>query len=139
MGRKEANGRTFEPANLNGVLCMPFYRSPARPHPAMKQQSVSKTDLVDRVAAGTGLTKIETEAVVNGFLTAVRAALKEGQRVDIRGFGTFHVRHRAARLARNPQTNEEVRVAAHYAPVFKPGLALRRAVDEAHKRRAPDA
>lgn len=92
---------------------------------------MKKADIVDRIATGTGLTKIETEAVINGFITTVRAALLEGDRVEIRGLGTFKVQHRAARTARNPQTNEEIHVEAHYAPVFRPASDLRQAVAEA--------
>ena len=92
---------------------------------------MTKAEIIDRIAHGTGLTKIETEAVVEGFIATLKAALKEGRRVDLRGFGTFKVQQRAARTARNPRTNQEVEVAAHYVPVFKASRELQKAVDTA--------
>lgn len=105
-----------------------------RPGPLPSEvPTVTKADIIDRIAAGTGLTKIETEAVVNGFVATVRQALKQGERIDIRGFGTFKVQHRAARVARNPRTNEELHLEAQYVPVFKPSREFRQGVDEAVK------
>jgi len=103
------------------------------PFPITPNCAVNKTDLIDRIATGTGLTKMETEAVVNGMLTLVRNALREGESVDLRGFGSFRVQHRAARTARNPRTKEAVEVEARYLPVFKASRELRASVDAAHK------
>ena len=94
---------------------------------------MTKADLVDRIAHGTGLTKIETEAVVNGFIATVIQALTDGETIELRGFGSFQVRHRAARTARNPRTKEKVDIPARYVPVFKPSRDFREAVDEAAK------
>ncbi|GIV59365.1 MAG: DNA-binding protein [Rhodothermaceae bacterium] len=94
---------------------------------------MTKSDIIDRVATGTGLTKIETEAVINGFIAVVKAALRQGERVDLRGFGAFKVQHRAARTARNPRTREEIEVPPQYVPVFKASRELRQDVDEAMK------
>ncbi len=94
---------------------------------------MTKADIIDQIATGTGLTKIETEVVVNGLITTIRQALKRGERIDIRGFGTFKVQHRAARVARNPRTNEELHLEAQYVPVFKPAREFRQGVDEAVK------
>ena len=96
---------------------------------------MTKADIIDRIAAGTGLTKIETEAVVNGFIITVTEAMKQGEGIELRGFGSFKVQHRAARVARNPQTNEEVEIAARYVPVFKASRDFQRAVDEAAQQR----
>lgn len=90
---------------------------------------MTKADIVEHIARGTGLTKTETEAVVNGFITTVIQALQEGERIELRGFGTFRVQRRAARLARNPRTKEEVEVEARYAPVFKASKDFQQAVD----------
>lgn len=79
---------------------------------------MTKADIVDRIAEGTGLTKIETEAVVEGFMTTVVEAMREDRRIELRGFGSFEVVRRAPRTARNPRTNEEIRVEARYVPVF---------------------
>lgn len=99
---------------------------------------MTKADIIDRVASGTGLTKIETEAVINGFITVIKEALKNEERIEIRGFGSFRVQERAPRTARNPRTNEEVMVASCYVPVFKPSQQFRNAVmDAARLRRQP--
>ena len=96
---------------------------------------MTKADIVDRIAAGTGLTKIETEAVVNGFIATVIQAMKEGETIEIRGFGSFRVQHRAARVARNPRTNEEVEVGPRYVPTLRVSKELREAVDSSVKER----
>ena len=94
---------------------------------------MTKADIIDRIATGTGLTKIETEAVVNGFITTLTDAMKEGDGVELRGFGSFRVQLRKARKARNPQTNEEVRIGPRYMPVFRPSKDLRQLVDQSLK------
>ena len=94
--------------------------------------AVTKADIVDRIADGTGLTKLETEAVVDGFVITVMEALETGESVELRGFGSFRVRERAARTARNPQTDEPVEVPRQFVPAFKPSRAFRRVVNEAH-------
>ncbi len=99
---------------------------------------MTKADIIDRIATGTGLTKIETEAVVNGFFTTVMQALEEGHAIDIRGFGSFKVRRRAARTALNPQTKEKIEVEARYVPVFKASREFRDAVDAAMQERIED-
>lgn len=98
---------------------------------------MTKADIIDRIATGTGLTKIETEAVVNGFITTLIEAMKEGEGVELRGFGSFRVQLRKARKARNPQTNEEVRIGPRYVPVFRPAKDLRRMVDQSVKAKKP--
>ncbi len=92
---------------------------------------MTKADIVDRIAQGTGLTKIETEAVVEGFMTTVIEAMKSDERIELRGFGSFEVVRRAPRTARNPRTNEEIRVAARYVPVFSVSPDFRDGVNEA--------
>ncbi len=96
---------------------------------------MTKAELTERIAEATGLTRIETEAVIEGFMICVREALVEGNRVDLRGFGAFQVQHRAERSARNPVTGKEIAIPARYAPVFKPARELRDVVAAAH----PDA
>ncbi len=96
---------------------------------------MTKADIIDRVANGTGLTKIETEAVINGFISVVKDALKEEERIEIRGFGSFKVQERAPRTARNPRTNEEVMVESCYVPVFKPSQQFRNDVMDAAQER----
>lgn len=94
---------------------------------------MTKADLIDQIADGTGLTKMETRAVVEGFMTAVQGAMKEGKRIELRGFGVFEVQHRAPRTGRNPQTNEPVEIEDRYKPVFRPSDKFSDAVDTARK------
>jgi len=80
---------------------------------------MTKADIVDRVAEGTGLTKLETEAIIEGFFKTVIESLKEGKGIEIRGFGTYKVKKKNSRNARNPKTGEKVFVPEHFVPVFK--------------------
>ncbi len=80
---------------------------------------MTKADLVDIVAQGTGLTKIETEAVIEGFFNSVIESLRNGKGIEIRGFGTYKVKKKKERYSRNPKTGDKVFVPEHYVPVFK--------------------
>lgn len=93
---------------------------------------MTKADLVEQVAdaIGPGITKKDCALVVDGLLNAVKAALSEGDNIEIRGFGTFKVRERKARVARNPRTGERVEVPSRVVPVFKPSKDLREQVME---------
>ena len=91
---------------------------------------MTKAQIVDRIAAATGLTKMETEAVVDGFMQTVLEAVADGDRVELRGFGTFRAVERAPRTARNPRTDQPVPVPRRMAPVFKPAQDFRRRVEE---------
>ena len=88
----------------------------------------SKTELIDFVAAQTELPKSETAKTVNALLDVIKNELAKGEKVALVGFGTFEVRERAARKGRNPQTGEEIEIAASKIPAFKPGKALKDAV-----------
>ena len=81
---------------------------------------MTKADLVEKIAEKTGLTRTDVSVVVDGFLDAVRNSMKEGNNIEIRGFGTFKIKSRKARKARNPRTGEEVPVPDRKVPVFKP-------------------
>jgi DNA-binding protein HU-beta len=91
---------------------------------------LTKADIVDVIASATGLTKVETEAVVDGFISTVINSLKEGKNIEIRGFGSFKVKKRRGRMARNPRTGEQVRVEEHYVPLFKVSKELKALVNE---------
>ena len=80
---------------------------------------MTKADLVEQVA------KKDCALVVDGFLNAVKAALARGENIEIRGFGTFKVRKRKSRMARNPRTGDSVEVPSRTIPVFKPSKHLR--------------
>ena len=88
---------------------------------------MTKADLVEQVAdaIGPGITKKDCALVVDGFLNAMKQALAQGNGIEIRGFGSFKLRHRKGRMARNPRTGEAVAVPARTYPVFKPSKYLR--------------
>jgi len=88
---------------------------------------MTKADLVEQVAEaiGPGITKKDCALVVDGFLNAVKLALADGENIEIRGFGTFKVRNRKSRMARNPRTGDPVEVPSRSVPVFKPSKHLR--------------
>ncbi len=92
---------------------------------------MTKADLVDVISQGTGLTKVETQAVIDGFLATISYALQKGERVDLRGFGNFKVVKRQPRTARNPSTNEPVYIPARHAAVFKPSKDLKEFINKA--------
>ncbi len=91
---------------------------------------MTKADIVDVIASGTGLTKVETEAVVDGFIQTVIASLRDGRNIEIRGFGSFKVKKRKGRMARNPRTGEQVPVQDHYVPIFKVSKELKTVVND---------
>lgn len=88
----------------------------------------NKAELIDNVAATTGLTKKDATAAVDAVFTTIQDALAKGEKVQLIGFGNFEVRERAARKGRNPQTNEEIQIPASKVPAFKAGKALKDAV-----------
>src|SRR5689334_3671140 len=92
---------------------------------------MTKADLVEEIAATTGVSRNHTAVIIDGMLDAVCRALSEGKHLEIRGFGTFKVRERRARRARNPRSGTEVQVPAKLVPVFKPSKELKAQVLEA--------
>lgn len=89
---------------------------------------MNKAELIASVAEKAELTKKDAEKAVGALLATVEDALADGDKVQLVGFGTFEIRQRAARKGRNPQTGEEINIAAAKVPVFKAGKALRDAV-----------
>ena len=90
---------------------------------------MNKGDLIDAVAGATGDSKSSAAASVDAMFGAITSAMTGGDRVQISGFGTFEVRHRSARMGRNPQTGQAIPIAASKAPAFKAGKALKDAVN----------
>jgi DNA-binding protein HU-beta len=90
---------------------------------------MNKTELTDAVAEATDLTKSDAARAVDAVLGTITDTLAGGDQVGIVGFGTFLVRDRAARTGRNPQTGAEIQIAAAKVPAFKPGKALKDAVN----------
>ena len=89
---------------------------------------MNKNEVVAAIAEKSGLTKKDAEAALNACTAVVTDALKAGDSVQLIGFGTFEVRERAARTGRNPHTSEAIEIAAAKAPAFKPGKALKDAI-----------
>ena len=90
---------------------------------------MTKSDIVNEVSQKTGLTKVETEVVFEGVVNSIMLSLERGERVDIRGFGCFYVKERKAREARNPSTNEIVKLNLRYIPSFKVSKLLKKSVN----------
>jgi DNA-binding protein HU-beta len=90
---------------------------------------VNKTELISSVAEKSELTKKDAEKAVNALFASIQEALAKGEKVQLVGFGTFEVRERKARTGRNPQTGEEIQIAAAKVPAFKAGKSLKDAVE----------
>ncbi len=89
---------------------------------------MTKADMVENIAGRTGLTKTDTAMVVEGVIETLKNAMISGETVEIRGFGTFKIKKRAARRARNPRTGEPVDIPAKFVPTFKPSRELKDSV-----------
>ena len=95
---------------------------------------MTKQNIVDAVSDATGLTKVETEAVMNGVMTTIIEALATNNRVELRGFGTFGVKHRMPKKARNPGTGDPIYLPERFVPTFKPSKMMRLRVNELIKK-----
>jgi DNA-binding protein HU-beta len=89
---------------------------------------MNKTELVKAVSTQTELTIKDTGNVVDAIFETITNTLAKEERIQLIGFGTFEVRERSARKGRNPQTGEEIEIAASKVPAFKPGKELKEAV-----------
>jgi len=89
---------------------------------------MTKAELVDKVAEIVQLPKSKTEAAITGFLQAIMEALHEGNKVELRGFGSFRLRHRQGRAVRNPRTGATIQTPAKTVPAFTPGKAFKETV-----------
>ena len=90
---------------------------------------MNKSDLIDAIAANSGLSKADAGRALDGLTGAVTKALKKGDTVSLVGFGTFSVKKRGARTGRNPRTGETIKIKASKNPSFKAGKALKDAVN----------
>ena len=90
---------------------------------------MNKSELLDAIAAGSAISKPSAGRALDSALSAVAGSLKNGDQVSLVGFGTFAVKHRAARTGRNPQTGAEIQIKAANVPSFKAGKALKDAVN----------
>ncbi len=101
------------------------FRSKA-PHTFWEEVNVmNKTDLINAVAEKSELSKKDATKAVDAVFESIMDSLKDGDKVQLIGFGNFEVRERAARKGRNPQTGDEIEIPASKVPAFKPGKALK--------------
>ena len=91
---------------------------------------MNKTDLIAAVSVSAGLSKKDTERVLNAAIDAITVNLAKGEKVQLSGFGTFEVKAREARVGRNPHTKESIEIPATNVPVFKASKALKDTVSK---------
>ncbi len=91
---------------------------------------MNKAELTAAIVKKTGFTKKDAEKALGAVTEAITEALAAGEKVQVVGFGSFEVRKRPARVARNPRTGEQIKIAASKAPVFKAGKALKDSVNK---------
>lgn len=95
-----------------------------------RNDGMTKAELVDEVARSTELTKKHAEIIVNTVFESIVDSLKAGEKIELRGFGSFRIRKRGARIGRNPKTGDKVKVPAKRIPYFKPGKDLREMLND---------
>ena len=86
---------------------------------------MNKTELISVTAQNAGIARKDAELIINAAIDAITAALTEGDKVQLSGFGSFEVKDREARVGRNPHTKESIEIPATKVPVFKASKALR--------------
>ena len=91
---------------------------------------MNKAELIEAIAKKAELSKKDSENALNAAIEAITAALKDGDKVSMVGFGTFETKTRAARIGRNPKTKAEIEIPASRVPGFKAGKALKDAIAE---------
>ena len=91
---------------------------------------MTKADLVEEVSRVKELTRKDSEVIVDTLFESVIKALKQGDKLEVRGFGSFRVRQRNARVGRNPKTGEKVEVPAKRVPYFKPSKELKDLIND---------
>ena len=92
---------------------------------------MTKAELVDEVASVVQLTKKQAETIVNIVFDSIVDSLRNGQKIELRGFGSFRLRNRKSRTGRNPKTGEKVEVPSKKIPYFKPGKELKELINRA--------
>ena len=91
---------------------------------------MTKAELIERVAVATDVTKKQAETIVDTIFEAIIRSLKQGQKIELRGFGSFRLRERGARIGRNPKPGVKVNVPANKIPYFKPGKELKELINK---------
>ncbi len=86
---------------------------------------MTKSELVSAIAEKGSIRRKDAEAFLNAFIDVVKETLAKGEKIEIRNFGTFYMKEKSKRVARNPRTGKKVRVPAKISPAFKPGKSLK--------------
>ena len=94
---------------------------------------MTKLDIINEVSNMTGFSKVETELIFESIIKSIKISLSNEERIDIRGFGSFFIKKRNARKARNPATNAVINLEDRYIPTFKVSKLLREYVDKSIK------
>jgi integration host factor subunit beta len=102
-----------------------------------KQPTLTKADLIEEVLRITELPRKESETIVETIFDSIIESLQKGQKIEIRGFGSFRTRERRGRIGRNPKTGAKVEVPAKRIPFFKPSKELKDFVNSAEAQAAP--
>ncbi len=102
-----------------------------------KQPTLTKADLIEEVLRITELPRKESETIVETIFDSIIGSLQKGQKIEIRGFGSFRTRERRGRVGRNPKTGAKVEVPAKKIPFFKPSKELKDFVNSAEAQAAP--
>ncbi len=102
-----------------------------------KQPTLTKADLIEEVLRITELPRKESETIVETIFDSIIGSLQKGQKIEIRGFGSFRTRERRGRIGRNPKTGAKVEVPAKKIPFFKPSKELKDFVNSAEAQAAP--
>ncbi len=89
---------------------------------------MTKAELIEELSTTAGITRKHSEVIVEAVFSSIVAAMQQGEKIELRGFGTFRLRQRESRTGRNPKTGVGVVVPAKKVPTFKPGKALREAL-----------
>ena len=106
-------------------------QSELEPESEAKAGVMTKAELVDEVARVVQLTKKQAETIVNIVFDSIVESLRSGQKIELRGFGSFRLRNRKSRTGRNPKTGEKVEVPSKKIPYFKPGKELKELINKA--------
>ena len=102
-----------------------------------KQPTLTKADLIEEVLRITELPRKESESIVETIFDSIIQSLQQGQKIEIRGFGSFRTRERRGRVGRNPKTGAKVEVPAKKIPFFKPSKELKDFVNNSEAQAAP--
>lgn len=106
---------------------------------AVNKGNITKKDIVEDISARTGLTQVNTKAILESFLDAVINAMAQGSNIEIRKFGRFKIKKRKERAARNPRTGESVVVGAGIKPVFEASRELTKLLNDGVPEVCPEA